>query len=106
MRPGRGLGMVLHGEERELSVANPFDSSVVQIQVRHLERRRTGNAVLVANHREPMVLGGDEHLIVPNVAHWVISASMPVRHLGSGAAVGKSYQLVSEAYTEGGEPGP
>ena len=55
--------MVLHGEEWELAMANPLDGPIVQIEVRHLEGRRSRNASCIANHSETMVLGGDEHLI-------------------------------------------
>ena len=106
MRPRCGLGMVLHCEERELAMANPLDGPVVQIEVRDLERGRSGNAVLIANHSETMVLGGDEHLIGADVAYRVVSASVTVGQLGGPAAVGEPHQLVPETDAEGGETGP
>ena len=62
MGPGRGLRMVLNREERQLAMAHPFDSSVVQVQVTHLERGSAGHPILIANYREAMVLRGDENL--------------------------------------------
>jgi hypothetical protein len=98
--------MILHGEQRELAMANPLDGPVVQIEVRHLERRRSGNAVCIANHSETMVLGGDEHLIGSDVAYRVVSASMTVGQLSRDAAVGTPHQLVAETDAEGRETGP
>ena len=39
MRAGRGLGMILHTEDRQLAVPHSFDRAVVQIDVRHFHRR-------------------------------------------------------------------
>lgn len=106
MGPRRSLGMVLHCEERELAMANPLDGPIVQIEVRHLERGRSGNAVCIANHSETMVLGGDEHLIGPDVAYRVVSASVTVGQLGGATAIGEPHQLVPETDAEGGKTGP
>ena len=105
MGPRGGLGMVLHCEERELAMANPLDGPIVQIEVRHLQRRRSGNAVGVANHSETMVLGGDEHLIGSDVAYRVVPASVTVRQLGRGAAISQPHELMAEADAEGGKAG-
>ena len=104
--PRRGLGMVLHSEKRELAMANPLDGPVVEIEVRHLERGRSGNAVCIANHSETMVLGGDEHLVGADIAYRVVPSPMTVGQLSSGAAIGESHELVPEADTERGEAGP
>ena len=105
MGPWRGLGMILHREQRELAMANPLDGPIVQIEVRHLERGRSGDAVCVANHSETMVLGGDEHLIGSDVAYRVVPASMTVGQLRRGAAVSEPHELVPEADAEGGKAG-
>ena len=39
VRSGRGLRVVLHGEQRQLAVAHALDGAVVQVEVRDLERR-------------------------------------------------------------------
>ena len=60
-----GLGMVLHGEEWKLAMPNSLYGPVIQVQVGHLQRGRAGNPGSLSNHREAMVLGGDENLIGP-----------------------------------------
>jgi hypothetical protein len=92
--------MVLHSEERKLAMANSLDRSIVQIQVCHLQRRRAGHAVRIANHSETMVLGGDEHLIVAEVTYGMIPASMTVGQFGRTAAVGETHELVPQADAE------
>ena len=62
MRTGGGLRVILDGEERELAVAHPFDRSIVEVQMGDFKAARPGNAVRIANHREAMVLRGDEDL--------------------------------------------
>ena len=37
MRAGRRLGVVLHGEHRQLAVPEPLDGAVVEVHVRDLE---------------------------------------------------------------------
>ena len=39
VRSGSRLGVVLHREQRELAMAHALDGSVVQVEVRDLERR-------------------------------------------------------------------
>ena len=86
-------------------MANPLDGPVVQIEVRHLERWRSGDAVCIANHRETMVLGGDEHLIGSDVAYRVVPASVTVRQFGRSATVSQPHELMPEADAEGGKAG-
>src|SRR3989454_12727964 len=52
-RPGARLGMVLHGEDRELPVGHAFERAVVEVQVRDFEFG-TGKRVRV--DRESVVL--------------------------------------------------
>jgi hypothetical protein len=40
VRPRRCLGMILHAEHGMRPVSQPFNRSVVQVQVRHLDVRR------------------------------------------------------------------
>ena len=56
VRPGRGLRMVLDGENRVLAVPHAFDRAVIEVKMGHLERVRAGHATGVALHRKPMVL--------------------------------------------------
>jgi hypothetical protein len=39
VRAGRGLGMVLHAEDRVVAVAEPFERLVVQVDVREFDFR-------------------------------------------------------------------
>ena len=88
MRARGRLGMVLYGEEGEISMANALDGPIVQIYVRHLEGRCSRHAFPIANHREPMVLSCDQHLSAAEISHRVIAAPMAIRQLGGGATVG------------------
>jgi len=94
--------MVLHGEQRELAVPDSLDSSIIQIQVRRLESRCTRDTGLVANHSEAMVLRGDEHLIIPNVTHRVVTSSVAIRQLRSATPEGESHELMTETNSKGG----
>src|SRR5687768_10461813 len=104
MGPWSGLRMVLNGEQRQLAMPNSFDGSIVQVDVRHLERGRAGNAATLAKHREAMVLRGDEDLVVAQIANRVVSTAMTVRQLPGPTAVGESHQLVAEADAERRQP--
>src|SRR5688572_16594197 len=100
MRSRRGLGVILHGKEWELAMTYPFDSAVIQIEMGDLERWRSGNAGCIPNHREAMVLGCDQDLIGPDVAHRMIAASVAIRQLGGRPAVGKPHELVPKTDAE------
>ena len=104
VRSGRGLRVVLHGEERQLAMAHPFDGAVVQIEVGDLERGRARHPVRIANYREAMVLGGDEHLTGAQIAHRMIAAAVAVGQLGRRSAEGEPDQLMPEADAERRQP--
>jgi hypothetical protein len=97
--------MVLHGEERELTVANSLDGSIVQVEVGDLERWRARNPSPISNHRETMVLGGDQDLIAAEITHRVIAPSVTVGEFCGRAAVGQPNQLMAEADAERGQAG-
>src|SRR4051812_1190014 len=69
VRAGSGLGMILHGEQRELAVANSLDGAVVQIEMSYFERCCARDTAGISNHREAMVLSGNQHLIRPHIAN-------------------------------------
>src|SRR5918994_451559 len=96
MRSGRCLGMVLHGEERQLPVSNSLYGSVVQIQVRHLERGCARNPLFVPNHSEAMVLRRDQHLVIAQVLDRVVATSVPVGELRSATTVCQTDQLMAK----------
>ena len=105
MRSRSGLGMILHGKEWELAMTYPLDSAVIQIQMGDLERRRSGNAGCIPNHREAMVLGCNQNLVGPEVSHRMIPASVAIRQLGGRPSVGKPHELVPETDAERRQPG-
>src|SRR3954451_10891519 len=85
-------------------MANALDGSIVQIDMRDLERGRSGHAANLANYREAMVLSCDQHLPTAEIAHRVVATPMPIRELGGSTAVRESHQLMAEADSEGGKP--
>jgi len=95
--------MVLNSEEWELAMADPFDRSIVQIEMGYLERGCARHPCRVSNHREAMILGGNEHLLCADVAYRMVAASVPVGQLGRGAAVRKTDQLMPEADSKSGK---
>jgi len=56
VRSRRGLGMILHRENRVFPMPHPFDGAVVEVKVRDLKRLGTGDAAGIALDREPVVL--------------------------------------------------
>ena len=95
--------MVLHREQRELAVANTLDGTVVQIDVRDLERGCARDALAVSNHGESMVLSSDEHLMSSQISHRMIPPTVSVRELGGGSAVRQTDQLMAEADSKRGQ---
>jgi hypothetical protein len=101
VRTRRCLGMVLHGEERQLTMANALDRSVVQVEMGYPKRRSAGHPRPVTNYRKAMVLRGDKNLIRPEIPYRVVTPSVAVRELGRGTAIGKADQLMTQANAEG-----
>src|SRR5579883_1253943 len=81
------LGMVLHTKDRKLSMPQPLDRAVVQVDVRHLQRGRTVDASRRAANGKTVILRRDGHDVARELAHRMIPAPMPVRHLRGPAAV-------------------
>ena len=105
MGPWSGLRVVLDGEKRKLAMPNSLDGSIVQVDVRHLERWRAGDAATLAKHSEAMVLRGDEDLVIAQVANRMVSTAMTVWQLCSSPAVREPHQLMAEADAERRERG-
>ena len=95
--------MILDGEERELAVAHPFDRPIVEVQMVDFKAARPGNAIRIANHREAMVLRGDEDLTRADVAHGMVTAAMPIGKLRGVAPEGEADELMPQADTERGK---
>src|SRR5690242_3611181 len=100
MRSRRSLGVVLYRENRPLPVPHAFDGGVIEVKVRDLERRGSGNAARVAAHRESMVLRRDKYLSGSKIAHRMVAPSMTVREFHRVAAQRQTEQLVAEANAE------
>jgi hypothetical protein len=80
--------MVLHREERQLSMSNSFDRAVIEVQVSDLELGSPWDPLPVSNYREAMILSGDEDLIGPQVSNRMVPATMTVGKLGGRTAIG------------------
>jgi hypothetical protein len=100
VRPRRGLGVVLHGEEGKLTMPNPLDGAVVQVEMSDLECGSSRYPERVSNYREAMVLGRDEHLAGTQIAHRMIPPAVAIGHLGRRAAIGEPHELVPESDSE------
>jgi hypothetical protein len=72
--------MVLHREDRQRAVAQPFDRAIVEIDVRHSQLGSPVDTLNGAGHGEPMILGRDQDLPRGQVLHWLIPATMPEGH--------------------------
>src|SRR6476661_8490452 len=95
-----GLWVVLDCKDRELAVHEPLYGSVIQVHVRHPQRRSAGNALFVPHHGKSVILGRYEHPIGIELAHGVISAAVAVRHLRCASAKSEPEELVTEANSQ------
>src|SRR5512143_2643485 len=55
VRPRRGFRMILDREDRQLAMSQSLDGPVVEVDVRHLERRRSGDSLLRSGDGEAVV---------------------------------------------------
>ena len=63
MRARGRFGMVLNGENRELTMPHALDGSVIQIDVSYLQVRRTQHALITSFEAESVVLGRDQYAV-------------------------------------------
>ncbi len=105
VRAGGCLWVVLHGEKRQLPMSDSLYGSVVQVQVRHLERRSPWYSSLVPNHSEAMVLRRDQHLVIAEVLDRMVSAPMTIWELCRAATIREADQLVAKTDSECGKSG-
>src|SRR3954453_19338953 len=96
MRPGRGLGMILHTENSFLFVPNSLDSLVVQVDPVHADLRRQRCGI----DGETVILRGDFDAAGLEVLHRLIAAPMAELQLERFAAKRLAQDLVPEANTE------
>ena len=76
VRPGRGLGVILHAKHRLGLVAQPLDRLVVEVDPvhRHVAWQRVGI------DRETVVLRGDLYPAALEILHRLVGTAM--RHMG------------------------
>src|SRR5271163_326534 len=94
MRPWRSLGMILHAEQRQVPVSQPFQSRVIQIDVSQLNfalRQR------IRIHREVMVVSRDLNLAGLQLLHRVVPTMMSKLQLESFPAQRDADELMSQA---------
>src|SRR5437870_8962674 len=96
-RPGARLGMVLHGEDRELPVGHAFERAVVEIQVRDFELG-TGERVRV--DRESVVLRCDVDASAPKILDRLVASPVSELQFVRLPAEGKGQQLMAETDSE------
>ncbi len=99
MRARRGLGVVLHGEGRELLVAQALQGVVVQVDMGEFHCG-VGDGVQV--HREAVVLAGDLHPAGEAVFHGLIAAPVAELELKGLAPQGQAHELMPQADAEQG----
>src|SRR5688500_17638258 len=102
VRARRRLGVILHPEHRQLTVAETLDRPIVQVDVGNLEMRGAANTLFVALNREPMVLRSYENPSRLHLPNGMITTSVPIGHLRGLTAESESQKLVSEADPKGG----
>ena len=99
VRAGRGLRVVLNGEERYLLVNKPFESAVIQIHVAQFNVRIVERLDV---HAKPVILRSDFHLPCRQVFHRLVCAPMAELELERLPSQGQSDQLVPQANPENG----
>ena len=103
VRAGGCFRMVLHGEERQLTMAHALDGAIVEVQMGDLEPPGSGHRIGISNYREAMILRGDENLTSAEIAHRMIASAVPIRELRGRSPEGQPDQLMAETDAEGGQ---
>ena len=97
VRSGRGLGMILHAEERQRAVAHAFVGVIVQIDVRDFDVARRERFGI---HAEAVVLRRDFDFLRAQIFHRMIRAVMAEFQLECLAAQREAAELMAEADAE------
>src|SRR6266571_1362616 len=97
VRPRRGLGVVLDGEDGQLAVAHPLGRPVVEVGVRLDE---PGLLHRLRVHGEAVVLRGDLDAPGQEVLHRVVRAVVAELELEGLSSEGQTEDLVAEADAE------
>ena len=78
MRTGRRFRVILYTEDRKLTMGQPFDRPVVEVDVGHAKRRRASHLVAgPAPDREAVVLRSDLDDAILEPAHRVVPPRCP-----------------------------
>src|SRR6185369_11743228 len=93
MRPGRRFRMILHAEQRERTVTEPFVGAIVQIDVRDLN---IGSVQRIWIDREAMILRRNLNRIRPQILYGVVSAAVSELQLIRLPSQRVSEQLVTQ----------
>jgi hypothetical protein len=80
MRARRCLGMVLDREDGLRAMLEPFDGTVVEVDMSHLELRSARNPLFFASNSESVVLRRDQNVARREILHRMISAAVTVGH--------------------------
>ena len=81
MRARSCLRVILHSEHWQLAMPKSFYTMIVEIDMRHTERRGAWNPSLGAAHGEPVILRGDRHVARVDFSYWMVTAVVAVRQL-------------------------
>src|SRR5438270_5590030 len=101
MGAGRGFGMVLHPERRQVAMSKSFNGPVVQVHVRHFEVVSALYFALVTLHRKAVVLRCDQHPPRLDLFHRVIPATVAVGHFHRRSTETEAKKLVAKTNSEG-----
>src|SRR5439155_20978977 len=96
MRAGRGFGMILYAEDRQVVVLHSLHGAVVQIYMRHfyVGGQRAGIDC------EPVILRRDRHLTAVQIFYGLVRAVMPKFQFVSRSAERESKNLMAETNPE------
>ena len=96
VRTGRGLGVILDGNDGQRFVAHAFDALVVEIDVSDLDFSRQA----VSPDREAVIVGSNLDVSIAKVFDRLIAAAMTKRKFESLPAKRASQQLVAKTNAE------
>src|SRR5439155_22111330 len=91
------FAMILHGDDRELTVGHAFDRAVVEIQVRDFE---FGARERVGVYRDSVVLRGYVDASAALILDRLVAAPVSELQFVRLPAEGKGQQLMTETYSE------
>src|SRR6266550_1979461 len=96
----RRLRVILHSKDGQLPVAKPLNGPVIEIDVSDFQFASALYGAIITFHREPVILGSDQHPSRFDFLDGMISAAVAVRHLRGRPAECETEELVAEADTE------